>query len=469
MCGGPKWKREVVQDHKFDFIDVREFHSTAFMTRLKYFFLYGLIFKSFLVYMSDIFTAVTMLSTNDWQNTIQRSCNVGSTNGCVVIPFNVAKWLFVGCIIFSFLLLGYEARKAKRIIASKDISYSFTNVMAQNYYSLRSYDHFCLFGQISNSTKKKDDFAFFIFFTFKTWKRLLLADGPRQSINALTLYSFYLSKLDDGPVLKLSKYSDNFITSALIVVTLFTVTIFIISLLLLITAGIFYVPLLCYIRGNLKEYCCHKVDKRIAELIKRKTKQRVAKQVALAKKEAAGDYSHRKNREPALPQPTLPSVSLDDDDRSSMQPRSQYSQSTNWQPDYKSEYSAYPDYPDYPPMPEYNPYSHAPPPGGYAAYGQSMGTLPHDDSYDKYDDNDYGSTYNLAAAAAPIAHQREYSSSNLNASHSSSVVPTPTDPYGGYSRDNSQTGAAQYDTRQHGGYGESRRGQDYHGHGGYAP
>ena len=41
--------------------------------------------------------------------------------------------------------LAYEARKSKRIIASRDISYAFTNVMANNYYSLRM-DFSCLFG-----------------------------------------------------------------------------------------------------------------------------------------------------------------------------------------------------------------------------------------------------------------------------------------------------------------------------------
>lgn len=93
------------------------------------------------------------------------------------------------------------------------------------------------------------------------WKRLLLADGPRQSINALNLYGFYLSKEKEGSFFDLKKYSDNFITSALIVATLFTVLVFVLSSILLITAGICYIPLLCYIRGNLKEYCCHKVDK----------------------------------------------------------------------------------------------------------------------------------------------------------------------------------------------------------------
>jgi hypothetical protein len=53
------------------------------------------------------------------------------------------------------------------IIRSRDISYAFTNVMANNYYSMKSYDHFCFFSQINNSKKKKDEFAFFVFFTFK--------------------------------------------------------------------------------------------------------------------------------------------------------------------------------------------------------------------------------------------------------------------------------------------------------------
>jgi hypothetical protein len=187
---GPKWKREAVPDHKFDFIDTRDYHSKSFGIRLQYLWVYILVIKSFLVYISDIYTATTMLTSKDWSNKIFTACQ--DPRGCVAIPFEVAKWLFVGCIIFSFLLLAYEARKSKKIIASRDISFAFTNVMAQNYYSLRSYDHFCFFCHINDSTKKKDDFAFFIFFTFKDWKRLLLADGPRQTINALTLYSFII-------------------------------------------------------------------------------------------------------------------------------------------------------------------------------------------------------------------------------------------------------------------------------------
>lgn len=96
---------------------------------------------------------------------------------------------------------------------------------------------------------------------------MLLADGPRQSINALTLYSFAAAngfqtqnipgellrdgrkKLDAKP----SAYWDNSpITAMLLFSIIATVAIFICSLVLLVAAAILYVPLLCYIQGNLK-------------------------------------------------------------------------------------------------------------------------------------------------------------------------------------------------------------------------
>jgi len=86
------------------------------------------------------------------------------------------------------------------------------------------------------------------------WKRLFFADGPRQVINALTLYAIYLARKDDTGWYNFKKYfaGNNLITTALTMSTLFTVVIFAGSLLLLIIAAIGYVPLLCYIKGNLK-------------------------------------------------------------------------------------------------------------------------------------------------------------------------------------------------------------------------
>ncbi|KAH0840046.1 hypothetical protein J3R83DRAFT_1013 [Lanmaoa asiatica] len=424
MCAGPAWKREIVPDHKFDFIDTREFTDNGFFMRLKYLWLYIIILKSFLVYISDIFSATTMLTTSTWSNQIFNDCQ--NQDGCFYIPFNIGKWLFVGCIIFGFLLLAYEARKSKKIIASRDISYAFTNVMANHYYSLRSYDHFCFFDHISNSTKKKDDFAFFIFFTFKSntgWKRLLLSDGPRQTINALTLYSIYLARKNNGSWYDVSKYfaGNSLSTSALTVSTFFTFVIFAGSLFLLIIAGICYIPLLCYIQGNLKEYVCHKVDKRIAEVIKRRNKERLAKAAALAKKEAMGDYSHLKNKKgemigKPLPQPTLPNLSVDDDDATSIIKRgpspSPFAQDHRYASDNKSVAPSYHtnpagvDYPDYPPMPAYNGgYSHQTP-GAYGQYNSSTPTFDEEPPQHYAYDDDYSSQVNLPATAAPISYQQ---------------------------------------------------------------
>lgn len=86
------------------------------------------------------------------------------------------------------------------------------------------------------------------------WKRVLLADGPRQTINGLTLYAIYLAHKDEGNWYDVSKYfkGNSLSTSALTVTTFFTVVVFAGSLLLLIVAGVCYIPLLAHIRGNLK-------------------------------------------------------------------------------------------------------------------------------------------------------------------------------------------------------------------------
>lgn len=420
MCGGSKWKREVVADHKFDFVDTREFTDNGFGMRMKYLWLYIIVLKSFMVYILDIFSAVTMLSTDAWSNEIFNQCK--DLDGCIFIPFKTGRWLFVGCIIFSFLLLAYESRKAKKIIASRDISYAFTNVMANNYYSLRSYDHFCFFDHISNSTKTSDDFAFFVFFTFKSWKRVLLADAPRQTINALTLYAIYLVKRGNpGNWYDISKWfagNKSPSTSLLTVTTFLTVLVFAGSLLFLIAAGICYIPLLCRIQGNLKEYCCHKVDKRIGAVIKRRQKQRLADAAKLAQKEAKGDFSHLKNKKgqmiaKPLPQPTLPNLSVDDDIDDNMSvytrgpPPSMHTQDYyHYNSDKNSIMTG--DYP--PPMPAYNPYSNNQTPGSYPHFQASAASFAHEDPsyhhqpYQMYEE-DNESTAHLAPAAAPFAQQ----------------------------------------------------------------
>ncbi|KAI8575092.1 hypothetical protein K450DRAFT_263315 [Umbelopsis ramanniana AG] len=269
---GPKWKREKVQDHKFDYVDVDEFHDPSCLTRTKYMLLFLVVLKSVLVYAADMWTAVSLLVVGS--TTTLSEIDIG-------ISIDVSKYIFLGAILISFLLLFWDIRKGRTIVASRDISYTFTSVFASRYYSLKDYNYYCFFCKIQNSKKTTDEIAFFVFFTLKGWKRLLLAEAPRQVINAVTLYALLKQWIDNNHSLQLQSLLDSMskdvIAKMMTYTMAFSFVIFVISFFMICVAAILYIPLLCHIQGNLKEYCCHKVDKRISELLKKQAKKRQAK------------------------------------------------------------------------------------------------------------------------------------------------------------------------------------------------
>ncbi|RHZ83515.1 hypothetical protein Glove_91g38 [Diversispora epigaea] len=315
MCfSTAKWQREEVQDHKFDFVDVNEFHESGILRRLKYSILFIVVIKSILVYVADMWTAGILVIFDRWNSAVQPK-----------IPFAVSKWIFVGCIIVSFLLLAWDIKKARHIIKTRDISYAFTSTIAYRFYTLRSYKHYNFFCQINNSKKKADEIAFFVFFTFKGWKRLVFAEAPRQVINAITLVSIIQSN-KKKQYLNINSYGENLVQQLAMGTMVFTLVIFVASFTMLVIAFFMYIPLLCHIRGNLKEYCCHKIDKRIGELLKKKTEQRVKQRRQEAEAEAKGDFSHLKNKRGIdnetrpLRQPTLPTFEFSDEKKQSYSP-----------------------------------------------------------------------------------------------------------------------------------------------------
>lgn len=101
--------------------------------------------------------------------------------------------------------------------------------------------------------------------TFTTdWKKILLAEAPRQVINVVTLKTIIPKwiKIDNGLILENDGLGKNTIQRIMTGTMIFSVAVFAISFILICIAAIIYIPLLCHIQGNLKEYCCHKVDKR---------------------------------------------------------------------------------------------------------------------------------------------------------------------------------------------------------------
>jgi hypothetical protein len=141
----------------------------------------------------------------------------------------------------------------------------------------------------------------------------------------------------------------------------------------------------------------------------------VAKVQQLAKKEAAGNFSHRTDKSGVVhnaPQPTLPQISLDDDDTTLAAPKStKYSGSVRtesyWSTDHKDDQSViYGGGPDYPPMPAYDPNAYPPQPGYTAGYASSHG---HDTGH-----NEVSMHFPLPVLLLTLSHQQHSNLGYLN-------------------------------------------------------
>lgn len=100
------------------------------------------------------------------------------------------------------------------------------------------------------------------------WKRVIIAQGPRQIIAGLTVSALLQSAWTDPTTqhFKFSsdwnEYGKDWPQRVSLMLMSFTCILWIISALQIVLAVILYFPILCQIQGNLKEYCCHKIDKR---------------------------------------------------------------------------------------------------------------------------------------------------------------------------------------------------------------
>ncbi|KAK3843430.1 MAG: hypothetical protein J3R72DRAFT_366833, partial [Linnemannia gamsii] len=297
---GADWKREKVQDHKFDFINVDDFIDNSCWRQFRYMLVFLIIIRGILVYCSDVFTAVNLMTNENPSGFVGNSLSVFG----FPLPVTAYKYLFTGCIVFGLLLLLLDIRRANGIIKSRDISHAFTSQIASRYYTVRSYPHYCFFAEIDNSKKFVDNVAFFVFFTFRNWKRLLLADAPRQLINISILIQTFQDHFNETFFQWNTIMGEGNIFKKLTIgAMMFTATVFIFNMISFIAAAVMYIPLATHIQGNLKEYCCFKIDKRIDELIKKNTKERAK---SAAKSSKGGKDIAMDN----MGQPTLPKVDL---------------------------------------------------------------------------------------------------------------------------------------------------------------
>lgn len=217
--------------------------------------------------------------------------------------------------------------------------------------------------------------------------------------------------------------------------------------------------------------------------MKRKNRQRINRQLQLAKNEAQGDFSHLKNKKGDLlrapiPQATLPQVSLDDDDFSSSRPTkrgvnqsgppSSYAPSVSTHVDAYGGAGAYPDYPpdlngvapEYPPaMPVYdqNAWGGYPPnrtPGQHGGYDDATLYPPSEAQFatstthltqamtpaDEYGAGGNGYYNAKGGYSQPAGHERrpsELSGAGLAYNDASGIEPSPV---GGHAHRRSRSG-----------------------------
>jgi len=140
-----------------------DFKSTNCITPFAYGYLWFSLLLSVAVYAVDTFTAYQLLAFNSW------SSQVAPTQ---LIPFDVSKWIFSICIILSFINLGFEHFRARKIMKRGSVAESFLDSLAARLESIRmgkgrGWKRFLVFYDLTKSKKGSEIVALFTYFSFQ--------------------------------------------------------------------------------------------------------------------------------------------------------------------------------------------------------------------------------------------------------------------------------------------------------------
>ncbi|KAG9513918.1 hypothetical protein KCV07_g8439, partial [Aureobasidium melanogenum] len=321
VCSGDREKGHLDESQKWDYVTLSDFRASGALTYVSYGWLWIMALVAVAVYGADTFTAVNLLAYDKWSSQIEPS-----------IPLKYSKWIFAACIMFSWALCIFEWVRAIRVIRRGSVAESYMDSVAAALQSMRpqGWKRFLVFAELTKSKKGVDYVALFVYFAFKGAVRIILAEGPRQVVNAITLYSFMQSDLiptgDHAATADHSSFEQFWINvetlaesnreQAVVLFTmLFTLVIWVISALCLIIAVVLYLVFLWHYipqkDGRLSNYCRRKIDHRLDKVVGQKVKQALEEQ---EKKQAQSEAkaARKANQLPSRPQtnrkPTLPQV-----------------------------------------------------------------------------------------------------------------------------------------------------------------
>lgn len=198
----------------------------------------------------------------------------------------------------------------------------------------QGYRRFLVFAELTRSKKGANYVALFVYFQFKSGLLIIVAQGPRIAINAMTLYAVMQAQLlpvgEHGSKdrsgfeqffvnIKIMVEKGNKQESVIYFTMLFSLVIWVIAALGLIISAILYVCfLLHYIPssdGGLESYCRRKVETRLGRIVGKKVQKAIGK-ADQKRREEERRAIKKGTLDPSKTRPTLPK--LDDDDTSTV-------------------------------------------------------------------------------------------------------------------------------------------------------
>ncbi|KAF3905217.1 hypothetical protein ABW21_db0201794 [Orbilia brochopaga] len=258
------------QKQKWDYINLDDFKTRSCWSPVAYFFFFANVFVGIAVVAADCYTAVNLLIFNRWSSKIDP-----------FVPFSISKWIFAGCILFSFVLIGFSLLWSIRAIKGNSVARGYLNVYAQRWWSSGKggYQRFLVFTELTRSRHGSDYVMLFTYFSFQGWAQVLLADGPRQVLNGITLYAVMQAKIVPGAqknglsglLSSIKALEDESATQAVILsVMLFTCVWWIFTALQLALAVLLWIMFIWHhvpSGHTLGSYCREKIDKRLVGIV----------------------------------------------------------------------------------------------------------------------------------------------------------------------------------------------------------
>lgn len=193
----------------------------------------------------------------------------------------------------------------------------------------RGWKRFLVFAELTKSKKGAEYVALYSYFSFESWMNTVFADGPRQVLNAITLWSVLQADLipggknaakDDGSSAILQFFNNvkilaegNNLQAVVLFGMLFTLVIWVLSVLKLASAVILYLIFLFHhipsADGTLKAYCRRKISTRLTRIVRKKVNKALATGFKLQDRAPTQPSVVGGDTKPTLP--SLPNLEVD--------------------------------------------------------------------------------------------------------------------------------------------------------------